>query len=193
MADDKKDDGASAPTRVREIKPAGNAGAPREVMPAPKPIPVPQPQPQTGGGSSAPTMIKGYGVAAKPNEAASAPAQDGFDPVVGWFVIVEGPGRGKAVDIYAGMNSLGRSQGQRMRVDYGDAGISGEGAAFVTFEPKRGTFHINHGGKANIVYLNDEAVLTPMPLVHGNTITIGETKFRFVQFCGPDFTWEVSK
>lgn len=193
MADDKKDDGASAPTRIREIRPAGNAGAPREVMPAPKPIPVPQPQPQTGGGSSAPTMIKGYGGAAKQDAAAPAPTQGGFDPVVGWFVIVEGPGRGKAVEIYAGMNSLGRSSGQRMRVDYGDGGISGEGAAFITFEPKRHTFHINHGGKANIVYLNDEAVLTPMPLANGNAVTIGETKFRFVQLCGPDFTWEESK
>jgi hypothetical protein len=94
------------------------------------------------------------------------------------------------VNIYAGMNSLGRSSGQRIRVDFGDASISGEGAAFITFEPKRRTFHINHGGKANIVYLNEEAVLTPMPLAGGSMIAIGETKFRFVQLCGPDFTWE---
>jgi hypothetical protein len=188
MADDKKDDGSSAPTRIREVRPAGKA-SPRDD--APKPRPIPQEGP--GGGSSAPTMIKGYGGGGASHEPMATMQAGSFDPVVGWFVITDGPGRGKSVDIYAGMNSLGRSAGQRMRVDFGDASISGEGAAFITFEPKRRTFHISHGGKANIVYLNDEAVLTPMPLTGGSTITIGETKFRFVQLCGPDFTWEDSK
>jgi hypothetical protein len=198
MTSDKKDDGASAPTRVREIRPAGKPMAPNEpTVVKPMMQPQPQPTPITGGGSSSPTMIKSYSSPPMQKEMAEGESAKqmgmGFDPVVGWFVIVEGPGRGKAVDIYTGMNSLGRSPGQRMRVDFGDASISGEGAAFVTFEPKRGTFHINHGGKANIVYLNDEAVLTPMPLVNGNTVSIGETKFRFVQLCGPDFTWDSMK
>lgn len=198
MADDRKDDSASAPTRVREIRPAGKAATPNEpTVVKPMMQPQPQPTPIAAGGSSSPTMIKGYSSPPMQKEMAEGESAKqmgmGFDPVVGWFVIVAGPGRGKAVDIYAGMNSLGRSAGQRMRVDFGDAAISGEGAAFVTFEPKRGTFHINHGGKANIVYLNDEAVLTPMPLVNGNTVSIGETKFRFVQFCGPDFTWDDMK
>jgi hypothetical protein len=182
MTNDKKDDSASAPTRVREIRPAGKPAGGGDATVA-KPA---APQAQSGS-SSSPTMIKGY------SSTKQEPAQTGFDPVVGWFVIVEGPGRGKAIDIYAGMNSLGRSPGQRMRADFGDASISSEGAAFITFEPKRQTFHINHGGKANIVYLNDEPVLTPMPLAHGSTVAIGETKFRFVQLCGPDFTWDEMK
>jgi hypothetical protein len=188
MTTDKKDDGSSAPTRIREIRPAGKAATPSDATVV---KPVMQP---TGGGSSSPTMIKGYsgGPQVEKGESESA-KQAAFDPVVGWLVIIEGPGRGKAVEICAGMNSLGRSPGQRIRVDFGDASISGEGAAFITFEPKRQTFHINHGGKANIVYLNEEAVLTPMPLTDGNTIAIGETKFRFVQLCGPDFTWEEMK
>jgi hypothetical protein len=185
MANDKKDDNASAPTRIREVRPAGKA-APRED--APKPVP----SESFGGGSASPTMIRGYGGGA-PQQAAAEKDAGGFDPVVGWLVVTEGPGRGNAVNIYAGMNSVGRSAGQRMRIDFGDASISGEGAAFITFEPKRRTFHINHGGKANIVYLNDEAVLTPMPLLGGSMIAIGGTKFRFVQLCGPDFTWEDMK
>ncbi len=186
MANDKKDDNASAPTRIREVRPAGKP-APR-VEPAQKPVT----KPAIGGGSSAPTMIKGFGGGTMRQAGVEMDAGS-FDPVVGWLVVVDGPGRGKAVNIYAGMNSLGRAHGQRISVDFGDASISSEGAAFVTFEPKRGTFHINHGGKANIVYLNDEAVLAPMPLVHGSTIGIGETKLRFVQLCGPDFTWEDAK
>ena len=187
MANDRKDDNASAPTRVREIRPAGKPAGGAGVT-----VPKPTMQQGTGGGSSAPTMIKGVGSGSS-QQGAPANTHGGFDPVVGWLVIIEGPGRGKTVEIYAGMNSLGRAVGQRICVDFGDASISGEGAAFITFEPKRQTFHINHGGKANIIYLNDEAVLTPMPLMQGNTIAIGETKFRFVQLCGPDFAWEDKK
>jgi len=187
MANDKKDDNSSAPTRIREVRPAGKP-APRE-----EPTPKPMMSEGLGGGSSAPTMIKGFGGGGMVHQAMAEKEAGSFDPVVGWLVIVEGPGRGKAVNIYAGMNSVGRSSGQRIRVDFGDASISGEGAAFITFEPKRRTFHINHGGKANIVYLNEEAVLTPMPLAGGSLIAIGETKFRFVQLCGPDFTWEDMK
>lgn len=197
MADGKNDDSASAPTRIREVRPAGKPMAPREAD-APKPVPASAPTQVFGGGAPSPTVIKGFGSSTPATTGMSAPeAQQmmekkpaSFDPVVGWLVIVEGPGRGQSVAIYAGMNSLGRSAGQRIRVDFGDAAISGEGAAFITFEPKRRTFHINHGGKANIVYLNEEAVLSPMPLAGGSAIQIGETKFRFVQFCGPDFTWE---
>lgn len=185
MANDKNDDGASAPTRIREVRPAGKPIPPRE-DPAPKSV-----MSEGLGGGAGPTMIKGYG--GPTHQAMAEKDTGGFDPVVGWLVITEGPGRGKAVNIYAGMNSLGRASGQRIRADFGDASISNEGAAFITFEPKRQTFHINHGGKANIVYLNDEAVLTPMPLSDGNMIAIGETKFRFVQLCGPDFTWEEAK
>jgi hypothetical protein len=184
MANGKDDDGSSAPTRIREIRPAGKQEATREEN-APKPI-MSQ---EIGGGSSSPTMIRGYG-----REPQMAEKDTGaFDPVVGWLVVVEGPGRGKAVNIHAGMNSVGRSANQRISINFGDSTISGEAAAFITFEPKRCTFHINHGGKANIVYLNDEAVLTPMPLTPGNVVTIGATKLRFVALCGPDFNWEDEK
>ena len=186
MANDRNDDTASTPTRVREIRPAGKPASGAGVT-----VPKPTMQQGKSGGSSAPTMIKGVGGASQ--QAAPASNHGAFDPVVGWLVIIEGPGRGKTIEIYAGMNSLGRAAGQRIRVDFGDSSISGEGAAFITFEPKRQTFHVNHGGKANIIYLNDEAVLTPMPIAHGNTIAIGETKFRFVQLCGADFAWEDKK
>ncbi len=184
MANGKNDDGSSAPTRIREIRPAGKQETMR-VEDAPKPMA----SQEIGGGSSSPTMIRGYGQQPQAAEKDTG----GFDPVVGWLVVVEGPGRGKAVNIHAGMNSVGRNANQRISINFGDPAISSEAAAFITFEPKRGTFHINHGGKANIVYLNDEAVLTPMPLTPGNVVTIGETKLRFVALCGPDFNWEDMK
>lgn len=186
MSNGKNDDGSSAPTRIREVKPANKPEAKRESSAPPQPMA----DQGLGGGSSAPTQIRGYSGGQDAMKGAAEKDAGGFDPVVGWLVVTEGPGRGKAVNVYAGMNSVGRGAGQRVRVDFGDPAISGEGACFITFEPKRRTFHISHGGKANIVYLNDEAVLTPMPLAAGHVITLGETKLRFVPLCGPDFNWE---
>lgn len=192
MTNGKNDDGSAAPTRIREVRPAGKPEA-KEVKPAPAaPKAPPVPDAGIGGGGSAPTQIKGYGGGRQEDSMQGTMDKDtgSFDPVVGWLVVTDGPGRGKSVNVYAGMNSVGRSGNQRVRVDFGDHGISGEGACFITFEPKRRTFHISHGGKANIVYLNDEAVLTPMPLMNGQIITIGDTKLRFVALCGPDFNWD---
>lgn len=189
MSNGKNDDGSSAPTRIREVKPANKPEAKRESAEAPR---APMAEQGIGGGSSAATQIRGYSSGQGQDTMKGAMEKDtgSFDPVVGWLVVTEGPGRGKAINIFAGMNSVGRSAGQRVRVDFGDQSISGEGACFITFEPKRRTFHISHGGKANIVYLNDEAVLTPMPLVSGQVVALGDTKLRFVPLCGPDFNWE---
>jgi hypothetical protein len=184
MTDGKKDDSASAPTRIREVRPAGKAMTAHTEH-----VPSPAATKASAGNAVSPTVIKGT-AAVSPQTAAQPNRAAGFDPVVGWLVIVEGPGRGQTVNIHAGMNSLGRSGGQRIRVDFGDTSISGEGAAFITFEPKRQTFHLNHGGKANIVYLNDEPVLSPVPLPDKSSIAIGGTKFRFVQLCGVDFSWD---
>lgn len=195
MSNGKKDEGPSAPTRIREVRPANRPDAKQEAKPAPAPQQPVAPDAGIGSGSNAPTQIKGYvsKQAAPMQNATDKETMNEFDPVVGWLVVTKGPGRGNAVNVYAGMNSVGRDPGQRVRIDFGDSGVSREGACFITFEPKRQTFHISHGGKANIVYLNDEAVLTPMPLASGQSITIGDTKLRFIALCGPDFNWEEMK
>lgn len=204
MANGNHDDGSSAPTRIREVRPAGKpdakadakADAMREAA-ASKPAPAPTPvmQSDIGAGASGATQIRGYSGMAQGQGQGQMAEKDtgGFDPVVGWLVVVAGPGRGNAVNIKAGMNSVGRNANQRISLNFGDPAISAEGAAFITFEPKRGTFHINHGGKANIVYLNEEAVLTPMLMAAGNMVSIGETKLRFVPLCGPEFNWDEAK
>lgn len=196
MPNGKNDDGASAPTRIREVRPAGKSDVKSDAKPdamreAAEPKPTPVMQQDIGAGSSGATQIRGYSGTAQGQM--SEKETGGFDPVVGWLVVVAGPGRGNAVNIKAGMNSVGRNANQRICLNFGDPAISSEGAAFITFEPKRGTFHINHGGKANIVYLNEEPVLTPMPMAAGNLVSIGETKLRFVPLCGPDFNWDGMK
>jgi FHA domain len=125
-----------------------------------------------------------------PISRAPTPASASYEPVTGWLVTIAGPGRGKASPIFEGMNSVGRDQGQRIPLNFGDAEISREGHFFVTYEPKKRTFHLNHGTKTNLVYLNGEVVLGPMPLTEGDVIEVGKTKLRFVPLCGPEFSWD---
>lgn len=125
----------------------------------------------------------------QPPGLAGKPAEP-FQPVTGWLVAVGGPGRGKARPIFEGMNSVGREAGQRIPLDFDDPEISREKHFFITYEPKKRTFHISIGGKENLVYLNGEVVLAPMVLTEGSEIEVGKTKLRFVPLCGPGFSWD---
>lgn len=117
-------------------------------------------------------------------------AAESFQPVTGWLVAVAGPGRGKARSIFEGMNPVGRDPGQRIPLDFDDPEISREKHFFITYEPKKRTFHISIGEKTNLVYLNGEVVLAPMVLTEGAEIEVGNTRLRFVPLCGPGFSWD---
>jgi FHA domain-containing protein len=150
-----------------------------------------------GGGSRDRTILHRHGQpsAADPEQspAAAQPAgatAQGFDPAVGWLVVLQGPGRGASLTIFEGMNTVGRDPGQRIPINFGDGKISREAHFFLTFEPKKRTFHVNHGGKGNLVYLNGEVLLAPMLLKNGDVIEVGVTKLRFVPLCGEDFGWD---
>src|SRR5262245_21090468 len=116
-------------------------------------------------------------------------ASDEYDPLVGWFVIQAGPGKGSFVPIYEGMNSVGRGRDQRVVLDFGDNRIVPAGHFFVTYEPKGRKFYLNHGSQTNLVYVNNSVVLAPIELHSGNVIELGATKLRLLPLCGPDFQW----
>ncbi|MGP0057883.1 MAG: FHA domain-containing protein [Beijerinckiaceae bacterium] len=111
-------------------------------------------------------------------------------PVTGWLVVVNGPGRGSFAPIFDGMNSVGRGDDQATQLDFGDDTISRSEHAFITYDYMNRKFHIQHGGKASIVRLNDSPVLQPMELKSGDTISLGQTVVRFVAFCGEAFDWQ---
>ncbi|WP_244442657.1 FHA domain-containing protein [Azospirillum lipoferum] len=113
------------------------------------------------------------------------------EPVVGWLVIVEGPGRGTSRPLGYGMNSIGRAEGQRVRLDLGDNEISRQQHAQLTYDPRGRKFYLRHGEGANLTYVGDQPVLTPVELHGGEFIGLGsKTVLRFVPFCGPDFDWQ---
>jgi hypothetical protein len=112
------------------------------------------------------------------------------DPVVGWLVVVGGPGIGQFRPIFEGNNSIGRSPGNRIAIDFGDDAISGEEQAYIRYDSAERSFlFVPNLAKTNVVSLNDKRPTGAMELAQMDVITMGRTQLVFVPFCGPDFDW----
>lgn len=112
------------------------------------------------------------------------------DPVVGWLVIVKGPGRGNAVKLGYGWNSIGRDASQRACLDFGDSQISRLNHAKLLYDPRARKFTLTLGEGTNPTYLRDEALLGPTQLQSGDRIQMGDTEVLFVALCGETFDWQ---
>jgi len=120
-----------------------------------------------------------------PQAAASATVQ--FP--VAWLLVVEGPGRGHSFPLVAGMSQIGRGEDQSVRLDFGDNAISRQNHAAIVYDPENRKFMLGHGGKANIVRLNDQPVISNEDLSDGDRIKIGDTLIQLKTMCGEDFDW----
>jgi hypothetical protein len=178
-------DPAYAPTRdfgpERDYIPA-DAGATKIYRPN-RPAPAPDaPGPAPAGAA--------LSQAGRPR--ADGPVSADFtiaDPVVGWLVVVEGPGRGASLNIGYGNNRVGRAPTENISLDFGDEEISRENHATLTFDGRHRRFYMLPGQGRNLVYVNDQPVMTPIELTGGEEILLGQTKLRFVPFCGKTFDW----
>lgn len=112
------------------------------------------------------------------------------NPVVGWLVVIGGPGKGAARELGYGMNTIGRSAEDRVSLDYGDEEISRHGHAMVTYDPRGRRFYAQHGGGVNLSYLDDAPLLQPTVMNGGEVLVIGNTQLKFVPFCGEAFDWQ---
>lgn len=108
---------------------------------------------------------------------------------VGWIVVADGPGRGEAFSLVAGMSQIGRGEDQAIQLDFGDNSISRTGHAAIVYDPETKEFLLGHGGKSNIVRLNDKPLISNEVLKTGDVIRIGETVLRFVALCDQSFSW----
>jgi len=118
----------------------------------------------------------------------AAPAKSVKFPV-GWIVVSEGPGRGESFPLLAGMSQIGRGDDQAIQLDFGDNSISRSNHAAIVYDPDSKEFLLGHGGKSNIVRLNDKPLISNESLKTGDIIRIGETVLRFVALCGKSFNW----
>jgi hypothetical protein len=111
------------------------------------------------------------------------------EPVVGWLVVVQGPGRGQSFALGYGVNSIGRAPSERISLDFGDEEISRERHALLTYDPKGRKFYLQNGEGVNLTYLGNAPVLQTIELQGGENISLGKTELTFVPFCGSNFEW----
>lgn len=122
----------------------------------------------------------------------TAPAQEEVELPAGWITIVSGPGRGRFLPVYPGMNSLGRDETNRIVLAFGDEQISRKEHCFITYDDEQSAFWIQHGGKSNLVRVNDTPVIAPVRLKSGDFIRLGQSKMRFIALCDRKFNWTMA-
>ncbi len=112
------------------------------------------------------------------------------DPVVGWLVVVGGPGIGQYRPIFEGNNCMGRGTGNRIPIDFGDDAISSEEQAYIRYDSAERTFlFVPNLAKTNVVSVNDKRPTSAIELSQMDVITMGRTQLVFVPFCGAEFDW----
>lgn len=111
------------------------------------------------------------------------------DPVVGWVVVVKGPGRGSYKPVFVGMNAVGRAASQRICLDFGDETISREAHAFITYDDELRRYWVQSGSKSNVVRVGSETLDAPRELKGNDVIHLGKTVLRFYPVCSSEFSW----
>jgi hypothetical protein len=140
-----------------------------------------------GHGKLAPADAKTQFVKGK-----SRPERSDFhqEPVVGWLVVIGGPGLGAFRPIFEGNNTIGRAPSQRIPVDFGDDAISAEEQAYLRYDSSDRSFlFVPNLAKTNVVRLNDDKPTAAVKLRPMDVITMGRTQLVFVPFCGEEFDW----
>ena len=112
------------------------------------------------------------------------------DPVVGWVVIVGGPGIGNYRPIFEGNNSVGRGAGNRIPIDFDDEAISSEEQAYIRYDSSDRSFlFVPNLAKTNVVSVNNQKPTGAVTLNQMDVIMMGRTQLVFVPFCGSEFDW----
>lgn len=121
-------------------------------------------------------------------EAETAEAAD-IGPVTGWLVVLEGPGRGRAVELGFGLNTIGSSGDNRVQLDFGDPGISRDEHFSIAYDDVNRKFHLMHGRGLNLVYLDNSPLTDARELLPNTDLHVGQTVLRFIALCGADWAW----
>lgn len=116
-----------------------------------------------------------------------------FDPPVGWFVIVDGPGRGQTCEIHYGQNSVGTRPGQRICLNFGDADIQAVDHAMVFFDERKQRFYIRPNDPTISITVNSRPIEQPTELNDFDRIKLGSTTLLFVPLCRDGFDWHSSE
>lgn len=117
------------------------------------------------------------------------------DPVVGFLIVIGGPGLGAHRPVFEGNNTIGRSAANRIALDFGDDTISSEEQAYIRYDgTDRSFLFVPNLAKTNVVSVNDKRPTGAVELKAMDIITLGRTQVAFLPFCGSEFDWsEISE
>ena len=113
------------------------------------------------------------------------------DPVVGWLVIIDGPGRGSAVELGYGMNTVGRGETNRVVLDFGDDKLSSDDHFRIAYDPESREFHLIPAKGTNLLYVGGKAQLSTAAITAMTDIRVGATTLRFVPLCTSEWDWSI--
>ncbi|MDD4849185.1 MAG: FHA domain-containing protein [Gemmiger sp.] len=108
-------------------------------------------------------------------------------PVTGWLVALNGPHAGCDYRLGEGRSFFGLEDGGAPCPLSADAALSAR-LLTLAYDPAGGEFTALPGAGQTLAYINGKANLTPQPLKNGDEVALGDTKLRFVAFCG-GFRW----
>lgn len=114
-------------------------------------------------------------------------------PVVGWLVVIDGPGKGADFRLIQGNNAIGRGPNNEVVLDFGertDVAVSREAHAIIVFDNHSNEFFIERGDSRNLPRVNNSTVRRDSDLAAGDIIQVGETKLLFQPLAGENFQWD---
>lgn len=114
----------------------------------------------------------------------------GKEPVVGWFVCIEGAHKGEDFKLKTGKNFIGRLSSMDVALKE-DTSVSREKHAIILYEPKTHIFLVQPGEARELCYLNDAVVLTAQEIKRNDVLSVGESKLMFFPCCDETFNWDM--
>jgi len=163
----------------------GGAPAPYDDIGATMPI---MPQASSDIGKTMPMTKHEEAAAADMKTVALVKDKLGFEPVVGWLVVLEGKEKGRDYRIQTDNNFIGRSSKMDICIE-GDDTITRDNHATVSFDSREKFFYLSPGDGKAIVRINDKALFGTAKLEPYDVIEVGKTKLIFVPLCSEKFEW----
>ena len=158
-----------------------------------------QPRPPGSGLNASPFSSSQQGAAVSPagqgetvflvSQTGGSPADQAFDPVVGWVTVVKGKGRGQSRPVYYGQNAVGRAPNHRVPLDFGDQRMSRDVHAYIVYDEVDRKYYLRDNGQRNPIRHKGNIVLAATELKDRDEFTIGETTLMFVTLCNATFDW----
>ncbi len=109
--------------------------------------------------------------------------------VCGWFVVIDGPGKGKSLTVGPGQSAISRSPSERIALNFGDSTITSKQQLLVLFDDETRDFYVAPGNGSSLNRLNGQIIGSQMLLKTGDVVKVGATTLRFVAFCDSQFSW----